>query len=212
MICFPGQKSKLSLQNDWQYAIDAQNITKVKQMIAQGFDIEEQLPSGNGLILAVDTHNAKFVKEFVELGANVNAQAFDEYKNLLRPTMWAAASGGLDILKYLMTQGAEIELDLTGIDSSVEIMESEIGQAIFFGRREIIAFLLDCGVRISEKQINIIYDDGFEHLNNPNGKRQETREYTLQYQRILMDKESISQNIDIKPSSNSSEHAKSLKI
>ena len=158
----------------WQRAIDAINahdLSALRALIAEGLDVNARSPVQGAsdatllMMAAWDENNTEMLRTLIELGADVNAQAwcgnsltrakgFDNVKLLLEHgadpnipdstrkatvLLYQAEDGNAEAVRLLLNAGA----DITALDSRADSSQNNVFQiALKAGRTEVIDVLL----------------------------------------------------------------------
>lgn len=85
-------------------AISTNDITKVKQLLSKGVDLEQRNDKGETVLMyAVYQKNNTIARLLIEAGSNVNTQD----KILNSPFLYAGAEGNLEIVQLSLKHGAD---------------------------------------------------------------------------------------------------------
>ena len=122
-------------------AIDKGKYDKIKQLIEEGQDVNEENISAyppTPLLYAIDKKNIRTVRLLVENGANVN---FKPSRNGSRPLDCAIARGDTAVLNYLLERGADVSLR----DGADSIYSIEYATVNLSASKEVVEALLKHG-------------------------------------------------------------------
>lgn len=97
-------------------------------------------PFGTWLHVASRVGNLDIVKRLVDLGADVNVSGGTFETG---PLKTAISSGHVEVVKYLLSQGANVDLS--------EPFQNPLFSAIYNGRLDIVKLLIDHGIDTSVK-------------------------------------------------------------
>jgi hypothetical protein len=109
-------------------AVSQGDADAVRQCLAAGIDPNDIIWEGDGWTLMHEAvvHDVSIVKELLDNGANINASTYLGYT----PMMRAAGKGCFEVVKYLVSRGADLTArdnqDLTAIDMAELEGEEEI--------------------------------------------------------------------------------------
>ena len=110
------------------------NLSVLKELINQGFDINTCGELGTILHRAVQTHNPDldFIRFLIKSGANVNSRG--SQNNGRTPVQEAASDGNSNALQLLIDAGGKINVDYNGESPLFEaILGKSAGVALAFG-------------------------------------------------------------------------------
>ncbi len=97
-------QSAASIQAQFLTAAEENDSVTVRELLAQGIDIESRDTNGRSALLLATHHNAiEVARILIDAGANVNAM--DNITD--SPYLYAGAEGRLEILRMTLKQGAD---------------------------------------------------------------------------------------------------------
>jgi len=136
------------INGDLLRAVDRGDLTKVKDSLDKGVDINAQSSQGTSLSLASFNGQIEIVKLLIEKGADVNVKDNAGWS----PLIWASATNHAEIAKLLIDKGAHInEKNNQG--------QTPLMFASKWGSIEIVKLLIDKGA-----EINMQMNDGWTPL------------------------------------------------
>lgn len=92
-------------------AVSKNNVEKVRQLVAEGVDIEKRFDNNRTvLLLAMQKGKYEIAKFLIDVGANVNAMDHGESTALTH----AVSNGNTEFIKILVEHGANIKYELKG--------------------------------------------------------------------------------------------------
>lgn len=115
------------------------NLTHIKQLIAQGLDINQDIDNdGTPLIIAVQSGNKDVVEYMLSIGADVNRESERDGN----PLVVAALTNNLELVKFLYSKGAVI-------DAVTEYDETALISASRQGHFEVVKYLVENGANVN---------------------------------------------------------------
>lgn len=171
-------KRPLQFKNIFWEACHKGDLEKVKDLIAQGVDVNQRGSSTwFPLYMTCNKGHTEIVKELIKAGADVNLTADMGWTSLMN----AAEYGFPDIVKILLEAGADVNATTDNLETAlkraiigsanpsvVQILlewganpyikspnHDSVFWAIELGREEIVYQLLDAGVNISSYEVKI---------------------------------------------------------
>jgi len=134
-------KSNLEIAKKIRETIREGDISSFNELI----NLDESLltmmtPFGTWLHVAVSFGNLSIVKRVVDLGVDVNIRGGTFDGNALN---FAASQGHVDIVKYLLSCGSEIDVS--------DPVRNPLFSAIYCGDKEIVNVLVEAGTDVNVK-------------------------------------------------------------
>jgi ankyrin repeat protein len=138
------------------YAINSQDLNKVKEILKQGgFDINEEVYKTRALVFAVEESTIEIIRELIKNGADVNLPGFEGHTALYD----AILQQWIPVVKLLLENGADV--NQTSPDDEGE--ETPLALALQMGHDVIAKLLLaQPNIQIDDKSIDMIDDTTLE--------------------------------------------------
>ncbi len=137
-------------------AVKESNMPKIKDLISEGIDINQDLPKSSlrgeqpfALLLAINQHDFKLVKFLVINGADLEARN----ENGMTAIGVAAWLNDLEMVKFLIEKGAKVNVTRSDVPrghplDSFDYAEEALYWSLINGNVELAQFLLDKGAKI----------------------------------------------------------------
>lgn len=167
LINFSGwsQRPAFGEKSEIQIAIESKNISKVKQLISSGIDVNELCTTFDTPIdLAIKSNNMEMVKYLLSIGATDNSSTYQAAKNdnieMLKylldngfefgnSLIYAAENDNMEMVQFLVKAGSEVNLSQkrkSGLFSRYYV--SPVDRAIKNGNIEMVEYLISNGVPV----------------------------------------------------------------
>ena len=140
------------------------DLDNLYALVKEGGDINQH--DGEALIEAIKAQDMKMVKALVDLGANVNQQQHGQWG---MPLAKAAQAGNIEILSYLLDQGADrynlaitaattlgktdILKHLVGRGIAVHVQSQELTHCLNLKQGDTALYLMQIGHELTDSQV-----------------------------------------------------------
>jgi bla regulator protein BlaR1 len=161
--------SRLSLHDSQLMiaAVAANRLTTIKQLIADGVDIDvAAVGDGTALIMAIRYNNMDMVKALIALGANVNQPSPGDGN----PLIMATKTASLPMLQVLLAAGANI-------NNAVDGDETPLINASFQGDFPLVKFMVEQGADVNLAVEASSYDNNTLRSPLNRAKTQKIKDY-----------------------------------
>ena len=142
--------SKQASYNALQLGVQGGSLSIVKALLKHGANaMHDAIETLHPLILASKQGNVAIIKELLDVGAPINIvgnnqSSYEHVQAEDASPMHAAVAGGyLDVIKMLLSQGADIETNVEGPGTPLSVAASK-------GRADIVRLLLSAGANAIE--------------------------------------------------------------
>ena len=122
------------ISSELMHAIESNNINRVREVFKSS-DLEWNDTFGTPLHVTANAGNAEIAKFFVDLGVDINLRGGTYEAPAIT---YAAEDGRLDIVKYLLELGAQIDIS--------HVLRNPLTRAAEGGHVDVVQILLDAGV------------------------------------------------------------------
>ena len=159
------QRPSFGEKSEIQIAIESKDLSKVKQLISNGIDVNELCTTFDTPIdLAIKSNNMQMVKYLLSIGATDNSSTYQAAKNdnieMLKylldngfefgnSLIYAAENDNMEMVQFLVKAGSEVNLSQkrkSGLFSRYYV--SPVDRAIKNGNIEMVEYLISNGVPV----------------------------------------------------------------
>jgi ankyrin repeat protein len=137
-----------AIGNTWHRGTDVDNRKIIELLISKGADVNYR----DGIALIYGIENLDTIKLLVSKGVNINVQYYSDYEGINTPLMLAVKNENPEIVKFLIQNGAKINIKLESFGK----IKTALSIAIEKNNPEIIRLLIENGAKISNDDRQIL--------------------------------------------------------
>ncbi len=182
--------------SDWLDAVENGKFDYVTDYISRGGNINAVNEFGVGALCLAAFHGHNEIVKFLILqGADVNIKSYSNTSYFTSALNIAASFGNVEILKLLIEAGATYCQNLTQLYSYDRIMETPMGQAAYYLKKDVVIFLLEKGNKIGLDQLKVLFKSS---INREHPDFIDMREFIQTHQSAIEQRDMLNNIIDKK--------------